>query len=63
MARKISDKENDHVLKVWDKFEMKKSQTLSRLVLKMLYLIVNSFFEKKNRNSSLKIMDYVQAII
>ena len=34
-VKKIVDKEYEHVLKLWDRFEMKKKERISRLVLKM----------------------------
>ena len=34
-GKKTCDKEYEYVLTVWNKFEMKKNERLSRLVLKM----------------------------
>ena len=52
-GKKISDKENDHVLKVWNKFEMKKMTDYHDLYLKCDILLLAGVFEKF-RNNSLK---------
>ena len=52
-GKKISDKENDHVLKVWNKFEMKKMTDYHDLYFKCDILLLAGVFEKF-RNNSLK---------
>ena len=51
--RKISDKEYDHVLKVWNKFEMKTMKDYHNLYLKCKCL----------KNFEINFMDYVKVII
>ena len=60
--KKISDKEYDHVLNVWNKFETKTMKDYHDLHLKCDLLLLADVFEKF-RNNSLKIMGYVQVII
>ena len=60
--KKISDKENKHVLKVRDKCEMKAMKFYENLCSKCDVLLLSDLFEKL-RNSILKNMDYVQVII
>ena len=45
--RKISDTENDHVLKVWNKFEMKTMKDYHYWYLKWEVLSLVDVFEKK----------------
>ena len=45
-VKKIVDKEYEHVLKLWDRFEMKKKERISRLVLKMQCFIGSWYFWK-----------------
>ena len=61
-GKKISDKEYDHVLNVWNKFEMKTMKDYHDLYLKCDVLLLAQVFEKF-RNNGLKIMDNVQVII
>ena len=60
--KKISDKENKHVLKVRDKCEMKAMKFYQNLCSKCDVLLLSDLFEKL-RNSILKNMDYVHVII
>ena len=60
--KKKSDKECEHVLKVWNKFEMKRMTDNHNLYLKYDVLLIADVFEKF-RNNSLRIMDYVWVII
>ena len=50
---KISDKEYEHVLKVWNKFKMKTIKDFHDLYLKCDVLLLADVFEKF-RNNSLK---------
>ena len=52
-SRKITDKEYEHVLNVWNKFEMKTMKYCHNLYLKCNVLLLADVFEKF-RNSSLK---------
>ena len=52
-GKTISDKEYDHVLKVWNKFEMKTMKDYHDLYLKCDVLLLADVFEKF-RNTSLK---------
>ena len=52
-GKKISNKEYEHVLKVWNKFEMKKMKDYHDLYLKCDILLFPDVFEKF-RNKSLK---------
>ena len=52
-GKKISDKEYEHVLKVWKKFEMKTMKDYDDLYLKCDVLLLADVFEKL-RNNSLK---------
>ena len=45
--RKISDKEYDHVLKVWNKFEMKTIKDYHDFYLKCDVLLLADVFEKR----------------
>ena len=60
-CKKSSYNEYEHVLKVWNKFEMKTITGYHDLYLKCDVLLLADFFEKF-RNNSLKIMDYVPVI-
>ena len=60
-GKKSSDKEYEHVLKVWSKFEMKTMTDYHDLYLKCDVLLLADFFEKF-RNNSLKTMDYIRVI-
>ena len=51
----------EHVLKVWNKFEMKTMKDYHELCLKYDVLLLADVFEKF-RNNSLKNYDYVQVI-
>ena len=56
IIKKISDKENEHVVKVWNKFEMKTMKNYHHLHLKCdILLLVEAF--KKFRNNNLKNYD------
>ena len=59
-GKKISDKEYDPVLNVWNKFEMKTMKDYHDLYLKSDVLLLADVFEKF-RNDSLN--NYVQVII
>ena len=59
--KKINDKEYEHVLNVWNKFEMKTMKDYHDLYLKYDVLFLADVFEKFG-NNCLK-MDYVQVII
>ena len=61
-GKKISNREYDHVLRVWNKFEMKTMKDYHDLYLKCDVLLLADVFEKF-RNNSIKIMVYVQVII
>ena len=50
--RKISDKEYEHVLNIWNKFEMKTMKDYHELYLKCVLLLADVF--EKFRNNSLK---------
>ena len=52
-GKKFSDKEYDHVLNVWKKFEMKTMKGYDDLYLKCQVLLLADVFEKF-RNNSLK---------
>ena len=52
-VQEIGDKKCEHVLKVWDRFEMKTIKDYHDLHLKYYVLFLASVFEKL-RNSSLK---------
>ena len=52
-GKKVSDKEYNHVLKVWNKFEMKMMKDYPNLYLKCDVLMLADMFEKF-RNNSLK---------
>ena len=52
-GKEISDKEYEHVLKVWNKFEMKTTKDYHDLYLKCDVLVLADVFEKF-RNNSLK---------
>ena len=52
-GKKINDKEYEHVLKVWNKFEMKTMKDYHDLYLKCDVLLLADVFEKF-RNNSLK---------
>ena len=45
-GKKISDKEYEHVLKVWNKFEMKIMKDYPNLYLKCDILLLADVFEK-----------------
>ena len=49
--RKISDKEYEHVLNVWNKFEMKMMKDYHDLYLKCDVLLLANVFEKFTNNS------------
>ena len=49
--RKISDKEYDHILRVWNKFEMKRMKDYHGLYLKCVALLLADAFEKFRNNS------------
>ena len=51
MIKKISVKEYEHVLNVWEKFEMKNGERLSRLSLICDFLLLADAFEKFRKNS------------
>ena len=51
-GKKVSNKEYEHVLKVWNKFEMKKMKDYHDLYLKCHILLFPDVFEKF-RNKSL----------
>ena len=48
--RKISDKEYEHVLKIWNKFEMKTMKDCHNLYLKCDVLLLADIFEKFRNN-------------
>ena len=50
--RKISDKEYEHNLNIWNKFEMKTMKDYHELYLKCVLLLADVF--EKFRNNSLK---------
>ena len=52
-GKKLSDKENEHVVKVWDRFEMKTMKDYHDFYLKCNVLLLADVFEKV-RNNSLK---------
>ena len=54
-GKNISDKEYDHVLNVWNKFQMEIMKDYHELYLKCDVLVVPDVFEKF-RNNILKIM-------
>ena len=49
--KKSSDKEYDHVLKVWNKFEMKTMKDYHDFYLEYDVLLLADFFEKFKNNS------------
>ena len=49
--RKVSDKEHEHVLNVWNKFEMKTMKDYHNLYLKCHVLLLAGVFEKIRNNS------------
>ena len=49
--KKISDKEYEHVLKVWNKFEMKTMKDYHDLYLKCDVLLLADVFQKFRKNS------------
>ena len=49
--RKISDKENEHVLNVWNTFEMRTMKDYHDLLLKCCVLLLANVFEKIRNNS------------
>ena len=51
MVKKNSDKEYEHVLKVWNKFEMKTKEDYHDLYLKCNILLLADAFEKFWNNS------------
>ena len=61
-SRKTTYKEYEHVLNVWNKFEMKTMKYYHNLYLKCNVLLLADVVESF-RNSSLKIIDYIQVII
>ena len=50
-GKTISDKEYDHVLKVWNKFEMKTMKAYHNLYLKCDVLLLADVFENNRKNS------------
>ena len=50
-GKTIRDKEYDHVLKVWNKFEMKTMKGYHNLYLKCNVLLLADVFEKNRKNS------------
>ena len=50
-CKKINDKEYDHFLKVWNKFEMKTMKDYHDLYLKCDVLLLADLFEKITNNS------------
>ena len=61
-SKKIRDKEYVHVLKIWNRSEMKTIRYYHDFYLKLDVLLIHNVFEKF-RNDGLKIMDYFQVII
>ena len=59
---KINDKVYVHVLKVWDRFEMKTKKDCHYLYLKCDVLLLVDVFENLEIEAS-KIMDYPRVII
>ena len=59
-GKKVSDKEYEHVRKVWNKFEMKTMKDYHDLYLKCDVLLLADVFEKFRNNS---LMGYVRVII
>ena len=53
LTKKISDKEYEHAFKVWNTFEITKTQDYPDLYLKTDVLLLDNVFEKF-RNNSLK---------
>ena len=49
-GKKVSDKEYGHVLKVWNKFEMKTKKDCHDLYLKCDVLLLAGVFEKVRNN-------------
>ena len=45
-GKKISDKEYDHIIKIWDKLEMKTTKDYHNLYLKCEVLLLADIFEK-----------------
>ena len=60
--RKISDKGYDHVLKVWNKFEMKTIKDYHDFYLKCDVLLLADVFEKRWEIIVQRIVTYVQVI-
>ena len=60
--KKISDKDYEHVLQVWNTFEMKTMKDYHNLYLKCDVSLLADVLENF-RKSSLKIMAYAQVII
>ena len=61
-VNKITDKEYEHVFKVWNTFQIKTMKDYHGLYLKYDVSLLTGVFEKFT-NNSLKIMDYVRVII
>ena len=59
-GKKISDKEYDHVLNVWNKFEMETMKDYHNLYLKCDVLLLADLFEKFRKNN---LKNHVQVII
>ena len=57
----ISEKEYEHVLKIWNKSEMKTMKDYHKFYFKCDVLLLADVFEKFTNNSL--IMDYVRVII
>ena len=53
IGKKISDKEYEHVLNVWNKFEMKTMKDYHDLHLKCEVLLLADVFEQFRNNSSI----------
>ena len=53
LGKKISDKEYEHLVKVWNKFEMERVTDYQDLYLKWHAFLLGDVFEKV-RNNSLK---------
>ena len=61
-GRKITDKEHEHALNIWNKFEMKTMKGYHDLYLKCDVLLLADVHEKFRIISS-KVMDYLPLII
>ena len=61
-SKKLVKKEDNHVLKVWDKFEMKAMKENHDFYLKCDALLLANVFAKIRKRAS-SIMDYAQVII